>query len=68
MQIEKKDVSQLLPADYNPRKDLKPGDKEYEKLKRSLAAQYPLDRVAYTEGKKDFIQGIYEILEKNKGV
>lgn len=41
---------------------------EYEKLKRSLAAQYPLDRVAYTEGKKDFIQGIYEILEKNEGV
>ena len=41
---------------------------EYEKLTRSLAAQYPLDRVAYTEGKKDFIQGIYEILEKNEGV
>ena len=36
MQIEKKNVSQLLPADYNPRKDLKPGDKEYEKLKRSM--------------------------------
>ena len=36
MQIEKKNVSQLLPADYNPRKDLKPGDKEYEKLKRSI--------------------------------
>lgn len=36
MQIEKKNVSQLLPANYNPRKDLKPGDKEYEKLKRSI--------------------------------
>lgn len=33
MLIEKKNVAELLPADYNPRKDLKPGDKEYEKLK-----------------------------------
>ena len=36
MQIEKKNVAELLPADYNPRKDLKPGDPEYEKLKRSI--------------------------------
>jgi ParB-like chromosome segregation protein Spo0J len=26
----------LTPADYNPRKDLRPGDPDYEKLKRSL--------------------------------
>ena len=36
MNIEKKNVKELLPADYNPRKDLKPGDPEYEKLKRSI--------------------------------
>lgn len=36
MEIIKKDVSELLPADYNPRKDLKPSDPEYEKLKRSI--------------------------------
>ena len=36
MTIEKLKVGQLLPADYNPRKDLKPGDAEYEKLKRSI--------------------------------
>ena len=36
MNIEKKNVKDLLPADYNPRKDLKPGDPEYEKLKRSI--------------------------------
>jgi len=36
MIIEKKHTRDLLPADYNPRKDLKPGDAEYEKLKRSL--------------------------------
>jgi len=26
----------LNPAAYNPRRDLKPGDKDYEKLKRSI--------------------------------
>lgn len=36
MLIEKKNTTDLLPADYNPRKDLKPGDAEYEKLKRSI--------------------------------
>jgi len=36
MIFEKKNTADLLPADYNPRKDLKPGDAEYEKLKRSI--------------------------------
>ena len=36
MVIEKKKTVDLLPAEYNPRKDLKPGDAEYEKLKRSV--------------------------------
>lgn len=37
MQIEKIEISKLNPAKYNPRKDLKPGDTEYEKLKRSMS-------------------------------
>ena len=37
MDIQTLPVDKLVPADYNPRKDLKPGDPEYEKLKRSLA-------------------------------
>ena len=36
MLIERKNTAELLPAEYNPRKDLKPGDAEYEKLKRSI--------------------------------
>lgn len=36
MQIETLKIDQLIPASYNPRKDLKPGDLEYEKLKRSI--------------------------------
>ncbi len=36
MQIEKIPVDKLRAAEYNPRKTLKPGDAEYEKLKRSI--------------------------------
>ncbi|MBQ2726243.1 MAG: DNA modification methylase [Clostridia bacterium] len=36
MELQKIAVERLIPADYNPRKDLKPGDAEYEKLKRSI--------------------------------
>ena len=36
MVIESVKAEQLMPAKYNPRKDLKPGDAEYEKLKKSL--------------------------------
>ena len=36
MRIEKIEASRLNPAAYNPRRDLKPGDKDYKKLKRSI--------------------------------
>ena len=36
MDIQKVAVEKLNPAKYNPRKNLKPGDPEYEKLKRSI--------------------------------
>jgi len=36
MEIKKIPVSEINPAPYNPRKDLKPGDVEYEKLKQSI--------------------------------
>ena len=29
MLIERKHTADLIPADYNPRKDLKPGDPEF---------------------------------------
>lgn len=34
--IQVVDINKLNPAKYNPRVDLKPGDPEYEKLKRSI--------------------------------
>ena len=36
MQIAKMKIEDLIPSDYNPRKDLQPGDPEYEKLERSI--------------------------------
>ena len=36
MEFRKIKIADLLPAAYNPRKALKPGDKEYEKIKNSI--------------------------------
>ena len=36
MNIQKLLSAQIKAAKYNPRKDLKPGDPEYEKLRRSI--------------------------------
>ena len=35
MQFQSYKIADLIPASYNPRKKLKPGDKEYEKIKSS---------------------------------
>ncbi len=36
MEFRKINISELIPASYNPRKKLKSGDKEYEKIKNSI--------------------------------
>ena len=36
MQLKTIPIGDLTPADYNPRKELGPGDPEFDKLKRSL--------------------------------
>ena len=36
MEIKRIPLDEINPAKYNPRKDLKPGDPEYEKLKKSI--------------------------------
>ena len=38
MKIERMNIADLKPAKYNPRKDLQPGDPEYEQLKKSITA------------------------------
>lgn len=34
--LRKMKIDELIPSDYNPRKDLQPGDPEYERLERSI--------------------------------
>lgn len=36
MEFRKIKIADLVPASYNPRKKLKPGDKEYEKIRNSI--------------------------------
>lgn len=42
-------ITELNPADYNPRKDLQPGDRDYEKLKRSLTEFGYVEPVIYNQ-------------------
>ena len=37
MEIKTLELSKISPAEYNPRKDLKPGDLEYERIKNSVS-------------------------------
>ena len=36
MNIQKVSADRLTPAAYNPRRDLKPGEKDYEKLNAAI--------------------------------
>ena len=42
-------ISELQPASYNPRKELKPGDPEFEKLKRSIDEFGYVEPVIYNQ-------------------
>ena len=49
MRIETKRITELLEAQYNPRKDLKPTDAEYRKLKRSIEEFGYIEPVIWNE-------------------
>lgn len=49
MQVITKNITELIPAEYNPRRKLKPGDKEYEKLKKSIQEFGYVDPVIWNE-------------------
>lgn len=57
MEIKKIPVNQLKMAKYNPRKDLKPGDKEYEKLKASIDSFGYIDPVIWNEKTGNVVGG-----------
>lgn len=49
MKIEKRSIHSLLPAEYNPRLDLQPGDDEYEKIKRSIETFGLVEPIVFNE-------------------
>lgn len=57
MVIKKIKTDKLIPADYNPRKDLKPGDPEYEKLKRSIEQFGYVEPVVWNETTGRIVSG-----------
>lgn len=50
-------VTDIRPAPYNPRKDLRPGDAEYEKLKRSIAAFGLVDPLIWNQRSGNLVGG-----------
>ena len=62
MEIRKVDAGRLNPAAYNPRRDLKPGDKDYEKLKRSIAEFGFVEPVVWNE-RTGFVVGGHQRLK-----
>ncbi len=57
MNIQKVPVSKLKPARYNPRKDLKPGDPAYEKIKRSINDFGYVDPIIWNEVTGNIVGG-----------
>ena len=57
MKLQKIPVSKMSPAAYNPRKDLKPGDPEYEKLKRSMDEFGYVEPVIWNEQTGNIVGG-----------
>lgn len=57
MNIQLVPVSKMKPAAYNPRKDLKPGDPAYEKIKRSLHDFGYVDPIIWNEVTGNIVGG-----------
>ena len=57
MNLQKLPVGKLKPAKYNPRKELKPGDPAYEKIKRSLHDFGYVDPVIWNEVTGNIVGG-----------
>ena len=57
MNIKKVPISMLKPAKYNPRKDLKPGDPAYEKIKRSMNDFGYVDPIIWNEVTGNIVGG-----------
>ena len=57
IKIRRVHISELIPADYNPRKDLKAGDPAYEKLMLSIEQFGYVDPIIWNERTKHVVGG-----------
>ena len=57
LNIQQKHISELNPAAYNPRKDLQPGDLEYEKLLRSVEEFGYVEPIVWNEQTGNIVGG-----------
>lgn len=57
MRVEKKPIKALKRAAYNPRKKLKEGDKEYEKIKRSIEAFEQVEPLVWNQRTGNLVGG-----------
>ncbi len=57
MDIRKMKISDLRPADYNPRQDLQPGDPEYEKIANSIEEFGYVEPVVWNEQTGNVVGG-----------
>ncbi|MEE6134635.1 site-specific DNA-methyltransferase [Priestia sp. GS2] len=62
-------LDQINPASYNPRIDLKPGDKEYEQLKNSIAHFGYIQPIVWNERTSNIVGGHqrFKILKDEEG-
>src|SRR5690606_8437969 len=57
LRIEKMRINQLDPAAYNPRVNLKPGDAEYERLKKSIQEFGYVEPIIWNERTGNIVGG-----------
>jgi ParB-like chromosome segregation protein Spo0J len=57
MKIVEIEIEKLNPARYNPRKNLKPGDPQYESLKKSIEEFDYIDPVIWNERSGNIVSG-----------
>lgn len=57
MKVVKKRVDTLLPAVYNPRKDLTPDDREYQKIKKSIEEFGYVEPIIYNVATNTIVGG-----------
>lgn len=69
IKVERKSVRDLIPADYNPRKALKPADPEYKRIERSIEEFGYVDPIIWNERTGTIVGGHQRLtVMKNLGV